>query len=102
MDIGPVGGANLTSNFAAPGSGQRGSRLLGFLGSGLVDDGEEDHLNDVDVVSGMLGNLDMDLFQNPMGQSAQDIDIEAISLMGIGKPPSGTRLQPRGSRAPFG
>ena len=35
-------------------------------------------MNDVDVVSGMLGNLNVDdLFQ-------QDVDIEAISLMGIG------------------
>ena len=101
-DFGRVGGANLTSNFAsAPGSGQRRTTRRGRLFD-LVDDGEEDHMNDVDVVSGMLGNLNMDLFQNPMGQSAQDIDIEAISLMGIGNPPSGGKLQPRSSRAPFG
>lgn len=44
----------------------------------LVDNGEEDTMNDVDVVSGMLGTLNVDdLFQ-------QDVDIEAISLMGIG------------------
>ena len=52
----------------------------------LVDDGEEDNLNDVDVVSGMLGNLNVDLFQNNV--SSQEVDIEAISLMGIGGPPS--------------
>lgn len=50
----------------------------------LVDDGEEEQLNDVDVVSGMLNNLNVDLFQNNV---SQDVDIEAISLMGIGGPP---------------
>lgn len=48
----------------------------------LVDDGEEDNaVHDMDVVSGMLGNLDVDLFQN---SGVHDVDIEAISLMGIG------------------
>jgi hypothetical protein len=66
----------------------------------LVDDGEEDTSNDVDVVSGMLGNLNVDLFQNTM---VQDVDIEAISLMGIGGPPPRTGgLQPRSSRGRFG
>ena len=50
----------------------------------LVDDGDGDDLNDADVVSGMLSNLNVDLFQsNP----TQDVDIEAISLMGIGNFP---------------
>ena len=61
----------------------------------LVDDdgGEEDNLND--VVSGMLGTLNVDLFQN---SGVQDVDIEAISLMGIGgsAAPS-NNLQPRSS-----
>jgi len=48
----------------------------------LVDNGEEDTMNDVDVVSGMLGTLNVDLFQS---SGAQDVDIEAISLMGIGE-----------------
>ncbi len=55
----------------------------------LVDNGEEDTMNDVDVVSGMLGNLNVDdLFQ-------QDVDIEAISLMGIG---GSTGFQPRSNK----
>jgi hypothetical protein len=60
----------------------------------LVDDGgDEDNMND--VVSGMLGTLNVDLFQNT---GVQDVDIEAISLMGItgsSGPPSNA-LQPRG------
>ena len=57
----------------------------------LVDNGEEDTMNDVDVVSGMLGTLNVDdLFQTNSG--AQDVDIEAISLMGIGG--SSTGFQP--------
>lgn len=60
----------------------------------LVDNGEEDTMNDVDVVSGMLGTLNVDdLFQN---SGAQDVDIEAISLMGIGG--SSTAFQPRSNR----
>ena len=61
----------------------------------LVDDGEEEHLNDVDVVSGMLNNLNVDLFQNNV---SQDVDIEAISLMGIGGPPHRS-LPPGSSRS---
>jgi len=64
----------------------------------LVDNGEEDNLNDVDVVSGMLGKLNVGLFQNPV---AQDVDIEAISLYGIGGKSTSGGLQPR-SRGPFG
>lgn len=57
----------------------------------LVDDIEEDtNLND-DIVSGMLNNLDVGLFQNP-GIGAE-VDIEAISLMGIG---SGTQQSMQG------
>lgn len=104
-DFGPVGGSNLTSNpFAvsvAPGSEQRRAAPRRGRLFDLVDDGEEDNMNDVDVVSGMLENLNMDLFQNPAGQNSQDIDIEAISLMGIGGPPGGG-LQPRSARGRFG
>jgi hypothetical protein len=49
----------------------------------LVDDVEEDNANnEVDLVSGMLNNLDVGLFQS--ASTSSDIDIEAISLMGIG------------------
>ncbi|KAG7356494.1 ankyrin repeat domain protein [Nitzschia inconspicua] len=61
----------------------------------LVDDGgEEDNMND--VVSGMLGTFNVDLFQNT---GVQDVDIEAISLMGIGgsTQPGSNTLQPRGT-----
>ena len=57
-------------------SGRRG-RLFD-----LVDVAEEDNTNDVDLVSGMLNNLDVGLFQT--ASTNADIDIEAISLMGIG------------------
>jgi hypothetical protein len=94
-DFGAIGGTTITNAFAAaPTSGRRGRWF------DLVDDGEEDNYNDVDVVSGMLGNLNVDLFQNTM---VQDVDIEAISLMGIGvPPPPGGGLQPRSSRGRFG
>ena len=60
----------------------------------LVDNGEEDTMNDVDVVSGMLGTLNVDdLFQT---SGSQDVDIEAISLMGIGG--TSTSFQPRSNR----
>merc|ERR1712146_21080 len=81
----PIGSSasTLSSSFAPdplPGvrrAGPRRGRLFG-----LVDNGEEDTMNDVDVVSGMLGTLNVDLFQN---SGTQDVDIEAISLMGIGE-----------------
>jgi len=101
-DFGPVGGSNITNNpFAIGSADQRRSAPRRGRLFDLVDDGEEDALNDVDVVSGMLGNLNMDLFQNPVGTNAQDIDIEAISLMGIGAPPSTNGLQPRNNRGQF-
>merc|ERR1712187_455041 len=46
----------------------------------LVDDGDDDNNYDVEMVSGMLNNLDFSMFQS---NSTQDVDIEAISLMGI-------------------
>jgi len=80
--FGVVGGASIMG----PSSGD--SRRSGRRGRlfDLVDNGEDDNFNDVDVVSGMLNNLNVDLFQsNP----TQDVDIEAISLMGIGNVPRG-------------
>eukprot|EP00550_Attheya_septentrionalis_P007214 CAMPEP_0198287434 /NCGR_PEP_ID=MMETSP1449-20131203/6249_1 /TAXON_ID=420275 /ORGANISM="Attheya septentrionalis, Strain CCMP2084" /LENGTH=1615 /DNA_ID=CAMNT_0043985387 /DNA_START=94 /DNA_END=4941 /DNA_ORIENTATION=- len=73
-DLGLVG--NMSSGSFARGGGHRG-RLFD-----LVDDGDDDNANDVDVVSGMMGSLNVGLFQNT--SSTQDVDIEAISLMGIG------------------
>ena len=61
----------------------------------LVDNGEEDTMNDVDVVSGMLGSLNVDLFQN---SGSQDVDIEAISLMGIGESRVPTAFHPRSNK----
>ena len=72
----PIGGG-FSSN-EPPRSSRRG-RLFD-----LIDDGEDEPHSDVDVVSGMLTNLDANMFQ-----SSQDVDIEAISLMGIGGTPLG-------------
>jgi len=57
--------------------GRRG-RLFDLVDNEVVD---SDAGNDVDVMSGMLNNLNVNMFQ---GQTSQDVDIEAISLMGIG------------------
>jgi hypothetical protein len=84
---------------SSPGGQRRSAPRRGRLFD-LVDDdgGEEDNMND--VVSGMLGTLNVDLFQNT---GVQDVDIEAISLMGIGGStgPS-NNLQPRSSHPRFG
>jgi hypothetical protein len=99
LEFGAIGGTTISNAFsAAPASGGRRARGRLF---DLVDNGEEDHLNDVDVVSGMLGNLNVDLFHNTSGGD-QVVDIEAISLMGIGGPPPSGGLQPRNSRGRFG
>jgi hypothetical protein len=74
---------------SSPGGARRTGGRRGRLFD-LVDDGEEDNIND--VVSGMLGTLNVDLFQN---SGVQDVDIEAISLMGIGGSTAPNALQPR-------
>jgi ankyrin repeat protein len=104
-DFGTIGGISFTNNsFTAPApssaprfAGGRRGRLFD-----LVDDGEEDNLNDDDVVAGMLNNLNVDLFQNNM--SNNEMDVEAISLMGIGGPPPGSNsnLAPRSTSRHFG
>mmetsp|Transcript_71466 Transcript_71466/g.206909 ORF Transcript_71466/g.206909 Transcript_71466/m.206909 type:complete len:1607 (-) Transcript_71466:95-4915(-) len=112
----PDFGAPIGGDFGGFGGGPIGSSLGSALGPrtsrpargrlfDLVDDGAEDET--ADVVSGMLGNLNMDdLFSHqPNRNSNGEIDIEAISLMGIGGPaPSSSTtsgsLQPR--RGPFG
>ena len=82
-DFGTIGGASTAQQPFSPGSDvvSRGSRRGRLFD--LVDNGEED---DVDLVSGMLNNLDVGLLQDTGVGS--DVDIEAISLMGIGGPSS--------------
>lgn len=92
-DFGAIGGTGYSQPFSThdtSSSSRRGPPRRGRLFD-LVDDVEEDHLSDVDVVSGMLNSLDVGLFQN--GSVAPDVDIEAISLMGIDGPHS-TSLPP--------
>ena len=89
--FGAIGGASLIGT--SSGDLRRGPRRL----FDLIDDGDDDNFNDVDAVSGMLSNLNVDLFQN---NPSQDVDIEAISLMGIGGAPNEQSLghfAPRGS-----
>jgi hypothetical protein len=90
-DFGAIGRSapSISNSFGAnPSPGQRrvGPRRGRLFD--LVDDGEEDNMNDVVL----LGSLNVDLFQNP---PVQDVDIEAISLMGIGGSPAPNTLQPR-------
>jgi ankyrin repeat protein len=96
FEFGAIGGAASYTKAFSPSEpasrlGPRRGRLFD-----LVDDLEEDHVDDVDLVSGMLNNLDVGLFQN--SNNSTDVDIEAISLMGIGGPPSAS-LPPRDSHS---
>ena len=100
-DFGTIGGTALTNAFTAASpstaprfAGGRRGRLFD-----LVDDGEEDNLNDADPLGGMLNNLNVDLFQNNI---SNEMDVEAISLMGIGGPPPGSNLAPRSTSRHFG
>jgi hypothetical protein len=83
-DFGTIGGSHTSQHAFAPGSEVtgRGYTRRGRLFD-LIDNGEED---DVDLVSGMLNNLDVGFLQNT--NVGSDVDIEAISLMGIGGPTS--------------
>ena len=94
-DFGPISGTSIASKPFSPSGdnpsrGARRGRLFD-----LVDDVEEDNSNDVDIVSGMLNNLDVGLFQS--NSASSEIDIEAISLMGIGG--GSLSLPPRNSNA---
>lgn len=81
-DFGAIGGAPLSSTFSPVNDGfPRGSRRGRLFD--LVDDGEEEH---DDIMSGMLNNLDVGFFHNA-NVGSDNVDIEAISLMGIGGPP---------------
>ena len=93
-DFGTIGGTSSTTPFSPAGENVSRSTRRGRLFD-LVDDVEEDNSNDVDLVSGMLNNLDVGLFQSNSANS--DIDIEAISLMGIGG--NSLSLPPRNSGA---
>jgi ankyrin repeat protein len=91
--FGAIGGASLMGTSSI--DSRRGTRRGRLFD--LIDDGDDDNFNDVDVVSGMLSNLNVALFQN---NPTQDVDIEAISLMGIGGTPTDQslgHLAPRGS-----
>lgn len=79
--FGAIGGVVISNPFS-PTESRRGRHGRLFE---LIDDGEDDTANDADVVSGMLNNLN-GLFHNNL---SQDVDIEAISLMGIGGNPMG-------------
>jgi hypothetical protein len=109
-DFGGFGGSAIGNAFSVQsGPGSRSSRpARGRLFDLVDDDGGDDEHGTADVVSGMLGNLNMDdLFSHQPSKSANgEIDIEAISLMGIGGPNSASStsstggLQPR--RSHFG
>lgn len=85
-ELGSIGGNPYSNSFSSGDSMPRGTRR-GRLFDLVDDDGEEDQTHDVDVVSGMLNSLDVGMFQNG-GHVTSDVDIEAISLMGIGSPPA--------------
>jgi hypothetical protein len=93
-DFGTIGGTTIAQNFSPSAAAEpvaRGTRRGRLFD--LVDDIEEDNiLNDVDIVSGMLTNLDVGLFQGT--NVGSDIDIEAISLMGIGSPSLSRQMPP--------
>lgn len=83
-NFGSIGGNSLLQPFSPTSEPlQRGARRGRLFD--LVDDGDEEQNLDVDVVSGMLNSLDVGLFQS--GNACSDVDIEAISLMGIGGQP---------------
>lgn len=82
-EFGAIGGSSFSNNFAPAhepfSRGNRRGRLFD-----LVDDGDEEYLSDeIMTMSGMLNNLDVGLFQNT-SIGSDNVDIEAISLMGIG------------------
>ena len=84
-DFASVGGSSIVNPFSPSNDNvSRGSRHGRLFD--LVDDGEDDQANNVDLVSGMLNNLDVGLFGN--ANIGSEVDIEAISLMGIGGTPS--------------
>jgi hypothetical protein len=95
-EFGAIGGSALAQPFSPNEANSRLAPRRGRLFD-LVDDIEDDSGNDVDL--GLLNNFNVGLFQNPT-TAGNEVDIEAISLMGIGGPPA-TSLNPRASRSGF-
>jgi len=84
--FGSIGGNSLPNPLSPVSEGgARGSRR-GRLFE-LEEDADEDHQQSEDIMSGMLNNLDLGLFSDT-NVGSDNVDIEAISLMGIGGPPS--------------
>lgn len=75
IDYSMMGGKNNPIVFSTESKSSNRRRLFE-----LVDDGDDDNNNDVEMVSGILNSLDFSMFHT---NSTQDVDIEAISLMGI-------------------
>jgi hypothetical protein len=80
-DFGPISGRAIGNSFSPANEVTARASRHGRLFD-LVDDIEEDQANDVDIVSGMLNDLDMGFFRGTGVGS--EVDIEAISLMGLG------------------
>lgn len=81
-EFGAIGGSR---GAFSPASDSMRSSTRGRLFD-LVDSEDEEPTED--IMSGMLNSLDLGLFQT--SNAADNVDIEAISLMGIGGPPSGS------------
>lgn len=94
-EFGAIGGAPIPQPFSPASDLSSRATYRGRLFD-LVDNEEED---EVDLVSGMLNSLDVGLFQNT--NVGPDVDIEAISLMGIGAPPSQTIPSARSQQGRF-
>jgi len=100
-DFGSISGSTIPKPFSPAGeSVSRGTRRGRLFD--LVDDVEEDNSNDVDLVSGMLNNLDVGLGLYQSNSANSEIDIEAISLMGIGGSSSVSLPSRNGGAGAFG
>ena len=85
--FGSIGGNPLTIPLSPVGEGGTRGTRRGRLFE-LVEDADEDHQQSDDIImSGMLNNLNLGLFTDT-NIGSDNVDIEAISLMGIGAPPS--------------
>jgi len=85
QDVSSVGGTIIGGYSAGHGRRDGGRRGRGRLFD-LVDDGEDECVPAADL-SGMLSGLSAGMFGGTnAGMSTQEVDIEAISLMGIGGP----------------
>ena len=97
-DFGAIGDvASISSHFSP--SNERGAPRCGRLFD-LVDNADDEHLAD-DLVHGMLNNLDVGLFQQDVNVPSDNVDIEAISLMGIGSSLPSSHHTDRSGARPF-